>query len=270
MRTDRHTTTVVVGTSYARRLINNPLFVTMQQLDGQLFEVKLRKKTVSAGQPNQIGLFVYNYAKMFLLQAYYDFLDKYIPRGSFELVTCDTDSLYFALGGHSLRECVKPELLSEFDKQLPNWMPADLCPRHWAERQACRQHGMPEPLPQDCCRAHLKHQQREPGLWKVEAQADAIIALAPKCYVCYNNRDEDESIQKMSCKGVQKKLNVITPEDYYRVLQSTTPKNIMNRGLRLDANRRMRLYAQSKRGLSYLYVKRKVLDDGVSTVPLDL
>ena len=77
--------------------------------------------------------------------------------------------------------------------------------------------------------------------------------------------DED----KHSCKGLQKTRNQLSRDIYLDVLKSQNPHEGVNRGFRAVGGR-MYTYTQTKRGLSYLYAKRKVLDDGVSTVPLDL
>ena len=43
----------------------------------------------------------------------------------------------------------------------------------------------------------------------------------------------------------------------------------VNRGFRMVENRMMS-YTQEKAGLTYFYIKRKVLDDGITTVSLDV
>jgi len=42
------------------------------------YEVKSFKETVKLDLPLQIGFFVYGYAKLRMLQFYYDFLDYYL------------------------------------------------------------------------------------------------------------------------------------------------------------------------------------------------
>ena len=281
MRTDKHTTSMVISPGQARRTINNPYFSDLHMVDARTFEVKFRRKWVSCKQPNQIGLFVYSYAKMFLLDMYYNFLDRFLPRGSWQGLITDTDSIYISQGETTLRECVKPELLNEFDDTLPSVMPVDLCPAHYRQRQEKRKRDESDDSvePEECCERHLKYQKRTLGLWKVETSADAIVALAPKSYICYNllenhegcdAPDTTETVMKISCKGVQKKINPLTARDYQKILQNSGSHYIVNRGLRLDHKKKMRTYSQHKRGLSYLYTKRKVLEDGISTAPLDL
>ena len=283
MRTDRFVTTTVVSKDVAQRAVNNPHFKDYCQLDNNLFELRMRHKFVQARMPSQIGLMVYGWAKRFLLEMYYDFIDKYISRGRFGLVLCDTDSLYFGLGASSLREAVNPDLRLQFDLELPKWMPTDLCKDHYDERQRRRERGEEGtedvfgPLPY-CCYQSFAHQRRTLGLWKVECQSDAIVALAAKAYNCYNvtqpeNPEEDDNLTfetvKLSCKGVQK-CNPMTANAYRSVLHSTKSHYAVNRGIRLSHLKQMCTYKQQKKSLSYLYVKRQVLDDGVSTIPLKL
>jgi hypothetical protein len=46
--------------------------------------------------PLQIGVAVYHLAKLWMLDFYYNFIDKYINRGDLEFLEMDTDSNYFA------------------------------------------------------------------------------------------------------------------------------------------------------------------------------
>lgn len=50
----------------------------------------------------QICFFVYQYAKMRMLQFHYDFMDSYIHRSDFEYCEMDTDSAYPELSGESV------------------------------------------------------------------------------------------------------------------------------------------------------------------------
>lgn len=65
----------------------------------------------------QLGFFVLQYAKLRMLQFYYDFLDQYIDRSDFEFMEMDTDSAYFAISVHSLDDIIKSEFR---DKYLQN------------------------------------------------------------------------------------------------------------------------------------------------------
>ena len=83
---------------------------------GDAYKMESRKNKVTINRPFQVGIVVYQLAKLRMLQFYYDFLDKYIDRRDYELIQMDTDSMYFALSYDNLEEAVKPELLKEFER----------------------------------------------------------------------------------------------------------------------------------------------------------
>ena len=50
-----------------------------------LYEVKMKKKkSHTMDLPVHIGFFVYSYAKLRMLQFYYDLVDKYVDRANFD------------------------------------------------------------------------------------------------------------------------------------------------------------------------------------------
>ena len=65
--------------------------------------------------PTQIGFFVYQYAKLRMLQFYFDFMAKYLDRSDFQYCEMDTNSAYIAIAGQSVERLVKPELRGEFE-----------------------------------------------------------------------------------------------------------------------------------------------------------
>ena len=113
----KHTDNKILPQEEAQQAVADAYFLKLCPVDKDetCFEVVFRKRSVLCDLPIQIGFFVYGYAKLKLLQFYYEFLDRYIPMKSFEMVQCDTESCYFALSEPSLRQAVKPELLDEFD-----------------------------------------------------------------------------------------------------------------------------------------------------------
>ena len=113
---------------------------------------------------------------------------------------------------------------------------------------------------------HAKYDKRTPGLFKVEWEGDGIISLCSKTetYSCFGDGKD-----KFSCKGVKKKSNVINKDKYLNVILSKRSGSCVNRGFRVLDNK-MCTYVQVKNAFSYFYPKRKVLEDGVSTIPLDI
>ena len=79
-------------------------------------------KKIKLDLPLQVGFFVYQYAKLRMLQFYYDFLDKYVDRSDFEYCEMDTDSAHIAISSECLQYLVKPEMIHEFENdKCNNW-----------------------------------------------------------------------------------------------------------------------------------------------------
>ena len=87
------------------------------------YEVQSCEKKIKLNLPMQIGFFVYQYAKLRMLQFYFDFIDKYLDRRDFQYCEMDTDSAYIAIAGQSVESLVKPELSGEFEADKANWFP---------------------------------------------------------------------------------------------------------------------------------------------------
>ena len=119
---------------------------------GDAYKIESRKNKVTINRPFQVGIVVYQLAKLRMLEFYYDFLDHYIDRRDYELIQMDTDSMYFALSYDTLEEAVKPELKREFENSKKQWL-------SWE-----------------------KWSNREPGLFKLEKEGTRAIALCSKCY----------------------------------------------------------------------------------------
>ena len=88
--------------------MNNPRFLSLTELGDDLYEIELNRSNINTNLPMQIGFAILNYAKMYLLSFYYDFLLRFIGRDDFEFMECDTDSTYIALKSPTLNECVLP------------------------------------------------------------------------------------------------------------------------------------------------------------------
>ena len=84
---------------------------------GDAYEIESCKNKVTINRPFQVGIVVYQLAKLRMLQFYYDFLDHYLDRRDYELIQMDTDSMYFALSYDTLEEAVKLELKVQFERE---------------------------------------------------------------------------------------------------------------------------------------------------------
>ena len=205
---------------------------------GDAYKIEFRKKGIKIDRPFQVGIVVYQLAKLRMLQFYYDFLDKYIDRRDFELIQMDTDSMYFALSHDTLEAAVKPELLEEFEREKNQWL-------SWG-----------------------KWSSRGPGLFKLEKEGTRAIALCSKCYFV---DDENSAKTKMSSKGVSQKQNMPPPKPgsilklkkehneqiwkRYDMALDGHKDMATNRGFRIKDGA-MYTYEQHKLGLSAYYDKR--------------
>ena len=222
------------------RAINSLFFRDLQEISEGVYELKSSKKKLKMNLPIQVGFFVYQYAKLRMLEFYYNCVDRFLERSDFELLEMDTDSLYMALAGESVEELIKPERREEFEVAKSSWFPRNDTPEHAA------------------------YDKRTPGLFKVEWSGQGFVGLNSKTYYCWG-----EEKDKYSCKGISKRGNNITKDTYLRVLKTGEPRSGENRGFRVLKNRVL-TYAQFRVGFSYFYPKRKVLSDGISTIPLEI
>ncbi|RUS69038.1 hypothetical protein EGW08_023211 [Elysia chlorotica] len=242
-------------------LVNNCLFRTSTPLDhNDLFEVESAKNKVRWNLPLQIGFFVYQYAKLRMLQFHYDFVDKFLSRDDYQLCEMDTDSLYMALSTDSLEKAVRPHLLQIFYQEYPKWFPATACDSHHKQFVETRTRGeVWDPLP--CCKARASFDKRTPGLFKIEFVGDGMVALCSKTYYAFGEQN------KISCKGLNKTLNDLTKEKFLHVLKNRQSGGGSNKGFRSLKNA-VFTYEQERKSLSFFYIKRRVCEDGISTEPI--
>ena len=233
-----------------------------------IYEVTQNYKHIRLDQPIQIPFFVYQYAKMKMLEFYYDLLDRYLVHRKWGPMYSDTDSMYLSISGTGFRDIVKPQLMEEFYRDVyTNWFPSESCKEHHSDFVQAMVSGRPWTRAPCCEGSHL-YDQKTPGLFKVEWQGEGMVCLCSKTYYCSGvNKD------KMSCKGIQKSRNskTLTYARYKDILDSGKNGGGVNMGFRFDpSTQRMYTYSQTRQSLSYLYGKRKVLEDGIHTAPLDI
>ena len=125
-------------------------------------------------------------------------------------------------------------------------------------------------FPRNCCDKHIKHDKREPGLFKEEFRCTEMYCLCSKTYCCYDSKTD---IFKFSSKGLNKRTLEESGEGplekYRRVMDDNVNVKSINRGFR-TVNHQVVTYEQTKKGLSYFYPKRIVEADGIHTRPLTL
>ena len=103
-----------------------------------------------------------------------------------------------------------------------------------------------------------------------------MVALTSKTYICFENNNSEASVTsqremniKLASKGLSKSLNHLTKKQYLDVLETMTCGGGINRGFKTDG-KQVVTYEQRRDALPYLYIKRKVGSDGITTEPIDL
>ena len=142
----------------------------------------MNKKTVTYALPVHVGFFVLQYAKMRILQFYYDFTNRYMERPLFQYCKMDTDSAYFALAGESVDDLVTPELREHYFRHRAEWLPYECCAELQNEYVRRRLAGLRSVGDEACCKARRAHDKRTPGLFKVEWSGDGFVGLC-RCTV---------------------------------------------------------------------------------------
>ena len=74
-------------------------FYSLTELPNGYYEVEKTKQRTILNLPIHLGVFILNYAKLRMLEFYYDCVDKYLSREDFQYNEMDTDSAYMAIAG---------------------------------------------------------------------------------------------------------------------------------------------------------------------------
>ena len=239
--------------------VNNKRFYNLDELKSDIIEVEMYKPNIKLDVPIQVGFFVLEYAKLLLLQFYYDCLLRFLPFDSFALIESDTDSMYFSLSEDNLFLAIPVHKRPEFMQQYDNWFAVDYCPDH-KEKFFAYMFEQKEWVQQDCCKKVAKHDSRSVGKFHVEWKGDGVIALCSKCYYCIGEET------KFSSKGISRRHNQLTEKDYMHVLLNQTITTGTNMGFRVKGGN-IFTYTQNRKGLNYMYGKRIVSSNHVTTFP---
>ena len=103
-----------------------------------------------------------------------EFLNEFIEKEHYELLECDTDSLYFALSKENISEAIKPEKKDEYENAIKG---------HHDDNYIVEPGKDNVWLMRECCPEHTKFDLRTPGLMKKEFEASSMTGLSSKSYV---------------------------------------------------------------------------------------
>ena len=122
MDRSRHTITKYLNDEKTHKAINEPLFKRLNTVEKDLYEVELLKSTIEHREPIIVGFFILQYAKLRMLELYYNFFDKFCDVNKFEELEMDTESLYLALAEEHLYDCIKPDKRAAWEKNEGKWL----------------------------------------------------------------------------------------------------------------------------------------------------
>ena len=253
-RFENYTTVHYVDAEEASEMYADPLFVEDEVMkkggDGELHEIVMRKRRVVMRMPVQVGFFVLNMAKLFLLRFVYEVLPQLRPTA---ILQSDTDNIYLAT------DCTYEEFLQDAQKRL-----SEDEYRRWFVRTDSAE--------------NRKFDERTPGLFKLEGvECVKFLATSAKCYVAL---DQDHDVAKAALRGTQRRpINdgLFSKKVFERVLRyqrhphRPSRPTAVNRMMRYNRPRcRMLTCSQRKIALNFLYLKRRGMAHGWWTEPLEL
>ena len=259
MDRSRHTVTKYLTDKKTHAAINIKVFKKLDHVNKSLYEVELAKAHIEHKEPIIVGFFILQYAKLRMLELYYNFFTRFCDLHKFEKLETDTDSLYFVLAEKELEDCIRPEMRAEWQRLRSN----DCVDKFTADPVA-------NSFPRTCCVKRKQHDKREHSLFKGEFRRTEMLCLCSKTDCCY---DVTSNKLKFNSKGLNKRVLEEKSdgplEKYRRVLNEKVNVTSNNRGFRTN-NHSVATYEQVEKGLSYFYPKRIVETDGIHTQPLIL
>ena len=255
----RHTVTKYLSDGKTHAAINCRLFKRLDHVNNSLCEAELAKAQIEHKEPIIVGFFIPKYAKLRMLELYYNFFNNFCDLTKFEESETDTNSLYLALADKELEYRIECEMKAEWQRLKSN----DCVDSFTTDAVA-------NFFQRTCCVNHKLHDKREPGFIKEEFRCTETLCLCNKTYCCY---DVTSDKLKMSSKGLNKRVlgqSGYGPlEKYRRVLNEKVNVTSNNRGFRTN-NHSVATYEQVKKSLFYFCPKRIVETDGIHTQRLNL
>ena len=259
MDRSRHTVTKFLNDEKRHGAINTKMFKRLDHINDQLYEVELAKAEIEHREPIIVGFFLLQYAKLRMLELYYNFFQRFCDVNKFQELDMDTDSLYLALSGKEMYDCIREESKAEW-----GLFRTEDCKDDFTAN------ATKTFFPRTCCTKHIKHDKRVPGLFKEEFRCTEMLCLCSKTYCCY---DSNSNKYKFSSKSSNKR----TLEDCgdgpmakdRKVLDEFINVTSTNRGFR-TVHHSVATYEQTKKSVSYFYPKRIVDADGIHIRALSL
>ena len=204
--------------------VNDKVLKRLNFITDQICEVEHVKSEIEHREPIIVGIFIFQYAKVRMLELHYNFFEKFRDIEKF----CDMKYLkgiryrltvFYSVGG-KLRRYFLPEKINECEAICSS----DCTDSFTANATA-------NSFPRTCCFAHKKHDKREPGLFKEHFRCSKMLCLCSKTYYCYNRKIYK---CKFSSKGLKKRTLEHCGDGpmskYWKVLEEAVNVTSINRG----------------------------------------
>ena len=166
----QHKLTKYLNGQKAHNITINEFFKRLNYLNDKLFEVgSANSKVQHKEHVIFCFFFILYYALLRRFEFYYFFFQSFCEFNSFEVMEMERCSLYLAPTQNSHEDCIQVEL-----KKFRNTIRENACSNElWA-------HSTSNFFPQTCCGRHIKHDERELGLFKEEFCCTKMIVRAIK------------------------------------------------------------------------------------------
>ncbi|CAG5090016.1 Oidioi.mRNA.OKI2018_I69.PAR.g12434.t1.cds [Oikopleura dioica] len=242
------------------RSIIKPTFKSTQPLyqengEYSISEVTFEKKRIKDDKPTVLGVAILQNSKLHFLSFVYKFLHKYLKPGSYKLNYCDTDSL--AISFTRSEECID----TNRSKMMTSFLPCVHQELKYEFLQECGKWLVLE---------NTNLNEKTPGLLKSEWETDsgALVCLGNKMYFGYDPKNDKV---KRSTKGVPHNQELKLQEFLDCLYGNIETNNRFTlRTLRPTTNNVVKRVSTEKVLLSNLFVKMRVMDDGITCEPLTL
>ena len=155
--------------------IYNPFLKDFQEY-GNTIELSFNPKTITENFPIQVGFAVLQYAKLRMLEFYYNCLRKYLDWNDFKLIQMETDSFYYAISEEGYNKL----------QQVEGWFPTN--------DTTLVDIGIPAKITKSL------YENYTPRLFKLENETIEMVALTSKTYIL----DTDLGKYKTAAKEAQK------------------------------------------------------------------
>ena len=174
MDRSQHTVTKYLSDERTHGAINRKFIKHLDYINHQLYEVELANAEIEHREPIIVGLFLLQYAKLRMLELYYNFFERFCDVNKFEELEMDTDSLYLAVSEKDLYDCIR-------EKSKVEWklMRTKDC------KDVLTNNETTNFFPRTRCAKHKKHEKKGPGLFKEEFRCTKMLCFCSKTYCCY-------------------------------------------------------------------------------------